>query len=212
MTQDKDPRSQEAASRSDQRRNQSPNRDADNTQPQFRPTLEEREIIHGKGLGNVYVRIRWPRANEFQPHGEGVLEATPEVLRGRSHVERGIQRLKRLAIGDRLATSAQAHERLTKVKGLAVLSSDAISSVAYATEASLGILILAGVGALQYNLGIAAAIILLMIIVGFSYRQTIAAYPHGGGSYIVARDNLGIWPGLVAAAALLIDYVLTVSV
>jgi amino acid transporter len=123
-----------------------------------------------------------------------------------------MERLKRIAIGDRLATSAQAHERLTKVKGLAVLSSDAISSVAYATEASLGILILAGVGALHYNLWIATAIVLLMIIVGVSYQQTIRAYPHGGGSYIVARDNLGIWPGLVAAAALLIDYVLTVSV
>jgi len=187
-------------------------RGSEETQPQFGPGLEEREIIHGKGLGNVYIRTRWPHANEFQPRGDGVLEATAEVLRPRSAVGRGMQRLKRFAIGDRLTTSSQAHERLTKVKALAVLSSDAISSVAYATEASLGILILAGVGALGYNLGIAAAIVLLMIIVGVSYRQTIGAYPHGGGSYIVARDNLGIWPGLVAAAALLIDYVLTVSV
>ncbi|HEY7975740.1 MAG TPA: APC family permease, partial [Ktedonobacterales bacterium] len=102
--------------------------------------------------------------------------------------------------------------RLTKVKALAVLSSDAISSVAYATEASLAILITAGLGALHFNVGIAAAITLLMIIVGASYFQTIHAYPQGGGSYIVARQNLGDWPGLVAAAALLIDYVLTVSV
>jgi amino acid transporter len=227
MSQDKEPSSQDAASPSDaelslasdrqvrpdsEGSRASAHRGVEDSQPEFRPRLEEREIVHGKGLGNVYVRIRWPMANEFQPHGEGVLEATPEVLRPRTSVERGMERLKRFAIGDRLATSAQAHERLTKVKGLAVLSSDAISSVAYATEASLGILILAGVGALHYNLGIAAAIVLLMIIVGVSYRQTIGAYPHGGGSYIVARDNLGIWPGLVAAAALLIDYVLTVSV
>ena len=101
------------------------------------------------------------------------------------------------------------HERLNKIRALAVLSSDAISSVAYGTEASLAILIVAGAGALALNLGIDLVIIALLAIVAISYRQTIFAYPNGGGSYIVAKDNLGVGPGLVAAASLLIDYVLT---
>ncbi|HLG70920.1 MAG TPA: APC family permease [Chloroflexota bacterium] len=121
--------------------------------------------------------------------------------------------IRRVLIGRPLATEQQIHERLTKVKGLAVLSSDALSSVAYATEETLLILVLAGTGAVRFSLPIAGAIILLLAIVGASYRQTIAAYPNGGGSYIVSKDNLGAMPwGLIAAAALLVDYVLTVSV
>ncbi len=111
-----------------------------------------------------------------------------------------------------IPTDREVHERLTKVQALAELSSDAISSVAYATEASLGVLVAAGLGALQLNPQIAIAIAALMVIVGTSYFQTIHAYPAGGGSYLVARDNFGDLPGLIAAAALLIDYVLTVSV
>ncbi len=92
-----------------------------------------------------------------------------------------------------------AHERLTKVKALAVLSSDALSSVAYATEEILRVLLLAaGLAVLDVSLPIGAAIVALLIIVGISYRQTIKAYPHGGGSYIVAKDNLGEWPALTA--------------
>jgi amino acid transporter len=120
--------------------------------------------------------------------------------------------LKRLLIGQSLPTSAHAEERLTKAAGLAVLSSDALSSVAYATEEILLVLVAAGSGALSLSLPIAAAIILLLGIVILSYRQTIRAYPKGGGSYIVARENLGILPGLVAAASLMIDYILTVTV
>ncbi len=153
-----------------------------------------------------------PRGGRFQPRRRGVIEATESALAPRSGVGRTYERVKRVVIGERLSTEMAIHERLTKVKALAVLSSDAISSVAYGTEASLGVLILAGVAAMRTNLLIAAAIALLMVIVGTSYRQTIYAYPHGGGSYIVAKDNLGMWPGLIAAAALLIDYVLTVSV
>jgi amino acid transporter len=95
---------------------------------------------------------------------------------------------------------------------LAVLSSDAISSVAYGPEAALLVLSAAGAGALALNLPISAAIVVLLVIVTFSYRQTIFAYPSGGGSYIVASENLGRIPGLIAASALLIDYVLTVAV
>ena len=96
--------------------------------------------------------------------------------------------------------------------GLAVLSSDALSSVAYGPEAMLAVLALAGSGALGLSLPIALAIVVLMIAVGVSYRQIIRAYPQGGGSYVVANENLGELPALITAARLLIDYVLTVAV
>lgn len=111
-----------------------------------------------------------------------------------------------------IKTSEEIHERLTRVKALAVFSSDALSSVAYATEEIMLALMLAGTAALSWSLPVAGAVVALVAIVATSYRQTIHAYPSGGGSYIVARDNLGIYPGLVAGAALLIDYVLTVAV
>ncbi|MEU0132261.1 APC family permease [Streptomyces sp. NPDC006289] len=101
---------------------------------------------------------------------------------------------------------------MRKLVALPVLSADALSSVAYGPEAMLAVLVLAGTTGLAYSLPIAAAIALLMLVVGVSYRQTIRAYPHGGGSYIVAGDNLGLLPGLMAAGGLLIDYVLTVAV
>lgn len=176
------------------------------------PGFEHRVVLPGPQPGNTYVRRSLPATREFRTLGAGTIEATEASLAPRSSRGKLYEQVRRVVIGRRLATAEQVHERLTKVKALAVLSSDAISSVAYGTEASLGILITAGLGALHYNLGIAAVIIALMVIVGISYWQTIHAYPHGGGSYIVARDNLGDWPGLIAAAALLIDYVLTVSV
>jgi len=104
------------------------------------------------------------------------------------------------------------HERLTKVKALAVFSSDNISSSAYATEEMMRILVLAGIGAFSLVVPLTLVIIVILAIVATSYRQTIKAYPQGASSYIVASDNLGALPGLVAAAALLIDYVLTVAV
>jgi amino acid transporter len=176
------------------------------------PTLDQRRVVQGRIPGDKYVSFRRMRADEFHRRGEGVLEATEQALAPRSQSGRVYQRVKRIVVGERLATQMQIHERLTKIKGLAVLASDAISSVAYATEASLGILIAAGITALHFNPFLGAIIVLVMIAVATSYRQTIYAYPHGGGSYIVAHDNLGMWPGLIAAAALLIDYVLTVSV
>ncbi|MBX6341121.1 MAG: APC family permease [Thermomicrobiaceae bacterium] len=122
------------------------------------------------------------------------------------------QRLRRLVIGQPLPTSQAVHERLTKIKALAVFSSDALSSTAYATEEILLILVLAGLAAYDYVIPIGLAIAALLAIVAFSYRQTIHAYPQGGGSYIVTKDNLGTMPSLVAAAALMTDYVLTVAV
>lgn len=120
--------------------------------------------------------------------------------------------LRKLLIGSPLATSQMVHERLTKVKALAVFSSDALSSVAYGTEEIMLVLILAGSGAVGLSWPIGLGIATLLVIVASSYYQTIHAYPKGGGAYIVAHDNLGQLPGLIAAAALLTDYILTVSV
>ena len=120
--------------------------------------------------------------------------------------------LKKLVVGSPLATAQARHERLSKTAALAVFSSDALSSVAYATEEILLILVLAGTAALHYSIPIGLAIAVLIAVVVSSYRQTIFAYPQGGGSYIVTKDNLGTLPGLISGAALLIDYVLTVAV
>ncbi|UCF61145.1 MAG: APC family permease [Anaerolineaceae bacterium] len=120
--------------------------------------------------------------------------------------------LRRMLLGDPLATSQIVHEKLSKVKALAVFSSDALSSVAYATEEILFVLVIAGSTALNLSIPIALAIATLLIIVGFSYFQTIHAYPKGGGAYIVASDNLGTVFALVAGASLLFSYILTVSV
>jgi amino acid transporter len=120
--------------------------------------------------------------------------------------------LKRWLVGPPMPLAQARHERLTKRVALAVFSSDALSSVAYATEEILLILVLAGAAAAHLTVPIALSITALLAVVAISYQQTIHAYPSGGGSYIVARANLGTIPGLVAAAALLVDYVLTVSV
>jgi amino acid transporter len=114
--------------------------------------------------------------------------------------------------GTPLPRTQAAAERLPSFEALPILSSDALSSVAYATEASLGVLVLAGSRALALSLPITLAIVALIGVVVFSYRQTIEAYPQGGGSYVVARENLGTGASLVAAAALLVDYTLTAAV
>src|SRR5215475_2035420 len=120
--------------------------------------------------------------------------------------------LKHLLIGRPLPTVELAHQSVSRFIGLAVFASDALSSTAYATEEILLILAAAGAGLLHLSIPIAIAIIVLLLIVTLSYRQTIHAYPNGGGAYIVARDNLGEIPAQVAGAALLTDYILTVAV
>ena len=119
---------------------------------------------------------------------------------------------RRLLLGSPIPTAREIHERLSKLKGLAVFSSDALSSVAYATEEILRVLILAGIPALLLSPSISLSIAVVLVVVAISYFQTIHAYPNGGGAYIVARENLGEMPGLVAAASLMIDYTLTVAV
>lgn len=126
--------------------------------------------------------------------------------------QRALARARRVVLGAPLASSAVASERMRKLTALPILSSDALSSVAYGPEAMLAVLALAGASALDLSLPIAAAIAVMMVAVGLSYRQIVRAYPHGGGSYVVARDTLGETPALVAAAGLLVDYLLTVAV
>src|SRR5438132_2768056 len=170
--------------------------------------LEWREVHQGTHPGDQFVRIA--RHKSFRKLGTGRYEIRgepkPAGLTGL------YTRLKRLVIGEPLATAAAGHERLTKLKALAVLSSDALSSVAYATEEIMRVLLIAGTAALSASLGIGVVLVVLLFVVGFSYRQTIKAYPTGGGSYIVAKDNLGTLPGLTAAGSLLISYTLTVAV
>ena len=120
--------------------------------------------------------------------------------------------LKRLIVGRPLATAQARHERLSKTAGLAIFASDNLSSVAYASEEVLRVLILAGAGALNLASPIAVAIAIVIAIVIYSYRQTILAYPQGASDYIVAKDNIGTLAGLTAGGALLIDYTLTVAV
>ena len=121
--------------------------------------------------------------------------------------------LKRFVVGEPLATSEEQHQRLGRPTALAVFASDAISSTAYATEEILLVLVpLAGLAALTDLMPISFIVIVLLTLVITSYRQTIYAYPSGGGSYVVSRENLGETPSLVAGASLLVDYILTVAV
>ena len=115
-------------------------------------------------------------------------------------------------IGRPLSTADAPHQTIGKAIGLAVFASDALSSTAYATQEILGVIAAAGAIAYGYLFPISLAIITLLVIVTISYEQTIHAYPGGGGAYIVARDNLGELPAQTAGAALLTDYILTVSV
>jgi amino acid transporter len=162
--------------------------------------------------GDRYVRGVRPRRQGFEPVAPGVLQATAQASAPPRGLSRILHRLRHVLIGPPLATSQAVHERLTKVKALAVLSSDALSSVAYATEQILVVLVTAGAAAYGYMLPIMAATLGLLAVVVLSYRQTIKAYPRGGGSYIVASDNLGHLAGLVAGCALMTSYTLTVAV
>jgi amino acid transporter len=141
------------------------------------------------------------------------LESGPVATAQRDRgTESGVDVLKRILVGRRMASNRLEHTLLPKVLALPVFSSDALSSVAYATEEILRVLLVASAAAASLVMPISFAIAALMIIVVLSYRQTVRAYPSGGGAYIVSKDNLGTFAGLLAAAALLTDYVLTVSV
>jgi amino acid transporter len=176
------------------------------------PLLEVRERKHGLRPGDAYVRIVRPFEDEFERGDEGQLIASERTVLSRTGWTAALRRIRTFLIGRPISSEHEIHERLTKVKALAVFSSDNISSSAYATEEMMRILLIAGVGAFSLVMPLTLLIVLILAIVATSYRQTIKAYPQGASSYIVASDNLGTLPGLTAAAALLIDYVLTVAV
>ncbi len=172
--------------------------------------LHHRARVQGSRPGDRYIRV--VRAKDLPVR---------QIARGRyiareteptSALGKVTHKLRRTIIGRPLTSAEAEHERLSKVKALAVYSSDALSSVAYATQEIMLVLAMGGLGALNYSWPIAIGIAILLAIVILSYRQTVFAYPTGGGAYIVAKHNLGTYPSLVAAAALLIDYILTVAV
>jgi amino acid transporter len=157
-------------------------------------------------------RSRFAAIDFVETGDAGEIVATEHAGAGASRSGRAVSTWRRVLLGVPLAGSAVAHERMRKSVALPILSSDALSSVAYGPEAMLAVLALAGSGALGLSLGLSVAIVVLMVAVGLSYRQLIRAYPHGGGSYIVAGKNLGELPALIAAAGLMTDYTLTVAV
>ena len=188
----------------------SPNGSKEDNTGKLNPDLISIETHRGTRLGESYARVK--RASRFIKSGPGYFVAKPEKEIPHSRAERSYRGLKRFFIGRPLYSAEEGHQRLNKIRALAVFGSDAISSSAYATEASLVILMVAGSAALGVSMYTALAVAILLSIVAFSYRQTVHAYPQGGGSYNVSRENLGQRFGLIAAAALLIDYILTVSV
>jgi amino acid transporter len=155
-----------------------------------------------------FVHIRSAR----QGAQDDELEATVRAGESDSRSSRAAYAVRRVLIGPALRSTAIAEERMGRLLALAVLSPDALSSVAYGPEAMMAILVLAGSGNLKLSLPIGAALAVLMLSVGLGYRQVIRAYPHGGGSYIVASDSLGPQWGLLAGAGLMVDYILTVAV
>ena len=173
-------------------------------------TLERKVVQPGHLAGNRYVVIE--RLADFRQSRRGMLVATAHADVPVGGVSRFRYLVKRAVVGPRLATSAMEGEHLPIYKALPTLASDALSSVAYGPEAGLTVLVAAGVGALAFEVPIAIAIAVLMILVVISYRQLVIARQADGGSYAVARDYLGAWPAMITAAALLVDYVLTVAV
>jgi amino acid transporter len=174
--------------------------------------MAEQRPLQGRKMGDRRVVVDRPHARYFRYLGPGVLEAKLEAQAPRTAFQRHMATLRAILFGRPLSSAAELEERLPKWKALPVFSSDVMSSVAYASGASMLILLGAGKGAFQYLMPLSVVVVALLVIVTFSYRQTIRAYPNGGGSYIVAHANLGVLPGLVAAGSLLTDYILTVAV
>ena len=169
--------------------------------------------LKGRKAGDRRVRVDRPHSAYFRYTGPGQLVAKPAANTPKTAIGRLWTRIRAVTIGRPLATEEEIGERLSKKKALAIFSSDAISSSAYATEEILRVLVLAGSGiALVFSLRVAIAISILLAVVALSYRQVCRAYPSGGGAYSVSKENLGAIASLVAASALLIDYVMTVAV
>jgi amino acid transporter len=174
-------------------------------------TRERRPLV-GRKIADRRVRVERPHSPYFRYTGPGRLTAKATASLPTTTSGRAWAAIKRALIGRPLSLEADLEERLSKKKALAIFSSDAISSSAYATEEVLRALLIGGVAALALGLEVSAAIAILLIIVAISYRQVCIAYPTGGGSYSVSKENFGRLPSLIAASALLIDYVMTVAV
>jgi amino acid transporter len=168
--------------------------------------------LRGRKPGDRRVRVERPHAALFRWTGPGQLTAKEAASGPTTGTGRLVARVKGVLLGRPLASEEEIGERLSKKKALAIFSSDAISSSAYATEEILRVLILGGVAALAWGLWVSAAIAILLIAVAISYRQVCLAYPQGGGSYTVSKANFNRTVSLVAASALMIDYVMTVAV
>ena len=173
-----------------------------------------RRPLQGRKIGDRRLRVERPHSAYFRYAGRNQLVAKPAASRPTTSAGRFVARVKAMAIGRPLASDEEIGERLSKKKALAIFSSDAISSSAYATEEIVLAFVLVGAGAVALNLSlpVAIAIAALLGIVAFSYRQVCIAYPTGGGSYSVSKANFGKLASLVAASALLIDYNLTAAV
>jgi amino acid transporter len=171
-----------------------------------------RRPLPGRKPADRRVRVERPHSPYFRYTGPGQLVAKEAASRPTTQVGRLIARAKKIAIGRPLASEEEISERLSKKKALAIFSSDPISSSAYATEEILRVLLVAGAGALLLSTPISIAIAAMLAVVSISYRQICFAYPSGGGAYVVSRENLSHRVALIAAAALLVDYVLTVAV
>jgi amino acid transporter len=173
---------------------------------------EPKTPLRGLKPGDRRVRVERPQSRFFRYAGPGIIRAKPTAVEPRTPGERAWASVRRVVVGAPLASEQEIDERLTKKKALAIMSSDAISSSAYAPEEILRVMILGGAALLFVSFYVAIAIALLLAIVAFSYRQVGYAYPSGGGAYAVAGANLPRVFALVAASALLIDYVMTVAV
>src|SRR5664280_1499058 len=171
-----------------------------------------RRPLHGRKIGDRRVRVDRPHSPYFRYTGAGMLEAKEAATAPRTGLALVWSNVRRSLFGRPLSNEDEAEERLPKKLALPIFSSDAISSSAYATESMLRVLVVAGTAALMLSVEVAIAIAILLTVVSISYRQVCRAYPSGGGAYVVARENLSQTAGLVAAAALLIDYVMTVAV
>jgi amino acid transporter len=171
-----------------------------------------RRPLTGRKAGDRRIRVERPHSPYFRYAGPGQLVAREAASIPRTPLGRAMARVRAVVFGRPLASEAEIEERLPKTKALAIFSSDAISSSAYATEEILRVLVLGGAAAMLLSVQVAIAIAILLTVVSLSYRQVCRAYPNGGGAYVVARTNLAPIFGLIAAAALLIDYVMTVSV
>jgi amino acid transporter len=171
-----------------------------------------RRQLTGRKAGDRRVRIERPHSPFFRYTGPGQLVAREAASLPRTRTGRALARVRAIVFGRPLSNEADIEERLDKKKALAIFSSDAISSSAYATEEILRVLILGGAAAMLLSVQVAIAISVLLAVVALSYRQVCRAYPNGGGAYVVARTNLAPIFGLIAAASLLIDYVMTVAV